>query len=99
MLCKGRHDKREQGDRGPEHHAIILRATFKQWMDANNYDPEHGKDLPAKPEPAAYRSTANSEPQRSLRGGCAHQRCILHSSTHRILDQAFPPLRWKEALG
>jgi len=24
-------------------------ADFKQWMDKNQYDPEHGKDLPAKP--------------------------------------------------
>lgn len=23
-------------------------TVFKQWMDANQYDPEHGKDLPAK---------------------------------------------------
>jgi len=26
-------------------------TSFKQWMDANQYDPEHGKDLPAKPSP------------------------------------------------
>jgi hypothetical protein len=24
-------------------------TDFKQWMDKNQYDPEHGKDLPAKP--------------------------------------------------
>jgi uncharacterized protein (DUF2147 family) len=24
-------------------------AEFKQWMDNNQYDPEHGKDLPVKP--------------------------------------------------
>ncbi len=28
-------------------------ATFKQWMDANQYDPEHGKEIPAKPTPIA----------------------------------------------
>ena len=26
-------------------------AAFKQWMDANQYDPEHGKEIPAKPSP------------------------------------------------
>jgi len=33
-------------------------ATFKQWMEANAYDPEHGKDLPAKPSPAAGSAAA-----------------------------------------
>jgi hypothetical protein len=29
---------------------VLQPATdFKQWMDANQYDPEHGKDLPTKP--------------------------------------------------
>jgi hypothetical protein len=28
-------------------------AAFKQWMDANQYDPEHGKELPTKLAPAA----------------------------------------------
>ena len=28
-------------------------ADFKQWMDKNQYDPEHGKDLPAKPAAGA----------------------------------------------
>lgn len=26
-------------------------AAFKQWMDANQYDPEHGKEIPAAPAP------------------------------------------------
>jgi hypothetical protein len=26
-------------------------VVFKQWMDANQYDPEHGKEIPAKPSP------------------------------------------------
>jgi hypothetical protein len=31
-------------------------AQFKQWMDANQYDPEHGKEIPAKPSPVAVNS-------------------------------------------
>jgi hypothetical protein len=34
-------------------------AAYKQWMDANQYDPEHGKNFPAKPLPATGSSTAN----------------------------------------
>jgi hypothetical protein len=34
-------------------------AAYKQWMDANQYDPEHGKNLPAKPLPASDSSTTN----------------------------------------
>lgn len=33
-------------------------ATFRQWMVANQYDPEHGKDLPAKPLPSASTNAA-----------------------------------------
>ncbi len=28
-------------------------TAFKQWMDANQYDPEHGKEIPPKPSPVA----------------------------------------------
>jgi len=33
-------------------------ATFKQWMEANEYDPEHGKDLPGKPSPPSNGNAA-----------------------------------------
>jgi hypothetical protein len=28
-------------------------TAFKQWMDANQYDPEHGKEIPARPSPGS----------------------------------------------
>ncbi|MGD0348571.1 MAG: hypothetical protein ABSA85_17550, partial [Terracidiphilus sp.] len=34
-------------------------TTFKQWMDANQYDPEHGREIPAKPTPVSSNNTAN----------------------------------------
>jgi hypothetical protein len=33
-------------------------VKFKQWMVKHDYDPEHGKDLPAFPEPAGAGTSA-----------------------------------------
>lgn len=37
--------------------------AFKTWMVNHNYDPEHGKDVPTKPEPQAAGAPQAASPQ------------------------------------
>jgi hypothetical protein len=38
-------------------------AAFKTWMVRHDYDPEHGKDVPTKPEPSAAGAQPSATPQ------------------------------------
>lgn len=37
--------------------------AFKTWMVRHDYDPEHGKDVPTKPEPSATVAQPSAQPQ------------------------------------
>jgi hypothetical protein len=38
-------------------------AMFKNWMMKHDYDPEHGKNIPTRPEPRAATSAQSAVPQ------------------------------------